>query len=223
MNCPVVQALYPDYLDGQTTGEERVEMERHLEACPECTTQSAQFERLRAEMRSMPALRVPADLDVRLQVLASRELVRQRASASLSARLMYWGSQLKLAADNLMRPLAVPLAGGLTSAVVLFGALMPSLGMQRTVSNDVATPLYQEASVEMMPELVGKESGGDTTIEVRVDERGRLIDFTVPDGQMTSEIGNMILFTQYAPARVFFQPARGGKIMLRRSRIVVKG
>jgi hypothetical protein len=40
---------------------------------------------------------------------------------------------------------------------------------------------------------------------------------------MTSELGNMILFTTYQPAKLFGLPATGGKIVLRRSRIVVKG
>ncbi|MBI1789815.1 MAG: zf-HC2 domain-containing protein [Acidobacteria bacterium] len=223
MNCPVVQSLYPDYLDGQLSGEERMAVERHLAQCLDCEAESGQFVRLREEMRSLPVREIPTDLSVNLQVLASRELVRWRASASLPARIQYWAGQLRLAVDNLMRPLALPFAGGLTSAVFLFSALMPSLGFQRNLANDVPTPLYQEASVYVLPELVGRHTNGDTLIEVQLDEHGRVLDFSVPDGKMTSEIGNMILFAQYSPARVFGQPAPGGKILMRRSRIVVNG
>ena len=37
MNCEKCQALLSDFLDGTLTGEARVLLGRHLEACPTCT------------------------------------------------------------------------------------------------------------------------------------------------------------------------------------------
>jgi len=76
-----------------------------------------------------------------------------------------------------------------------------------------------------VPELVSPRVKIDdnTLIEIELDANGRVIDYSIPEGKMTSDVGNMILFTTYTPARFFGQPATGGKIVLRRSRIVVKG
>ena len=138
--------------------------------------------------------------------------------------LEYWASRFRLVVDNLMRPLAVPFTGGLASAIFLFGLLVPNLGFLRSDLNDVPTPLSTEAGVESVADIGPKSRGGgdDTLVEVKIDGQGRMVDYYVPHGQMTSELGNMILFTTYTPARMFGQPAPG-KIVIRRSRIVVKG
>jgi hypothetical protein len=49
-----------------------------------------------------------------------------------------------------------------------------------------------------------------------------MVDYFVPQGQMTSEIGNMLLFTTFTPATQFLRPT-SGKVVIRLSRIVVKG
>ncbi len=126
-----------------------------------------------------------------------------------------------LVIDNLMRPLAVPFAGGLTSALFLFGMLVPYLGLLRNPANDKPTALYTEASVESVADF-GSRNSDDTLIEVRIDGQGRMVDYSVLQGQMTSDVGNFLLFTTYTPATLFLQPA-SSRIVIRRSRIVVKG
>ena len=59
-------------------------------------------------------------------------------------------------------------------------------------------------------------------IEVQIDGQGRMVDYSVLQGQMTSDVGNFLLFTTYTPATLFLQPA-SSRIVIRRSRIVVKG
>ena len=59
-------------------------------------------------------------------------------------------------------------------------------------------------------------------VEVQVDEQGRMVDYNVLEGQMTGDFGNLLLFATFTPATVFLQPT-SGKVVIRRSRIVVKG
>jgi hypothetical protein len=69
-------------------------------------------------------------------------------------------------------------------------------------------------------------------IEVQIDDQGRMLDCSVLEGQMNSDVGNFLLFTTYTafedraissrPAALFLQPA-SSRIVIRRSRIVVKG
>jgi hypothetical protein len=163
----------------------------------------------------------PPELRTQLQVLASKELVRRRQWVSVSAALGSLGASARLVIDNLMRPLAVPLAGGLTSALFLFGILVPYLGMLRNPANDRPTALYTEASLESVADF-GSRSNDDTLIAVQIDGQGRMVNYSVLQGQMTSDVGNFLLFTTYTPATVFLQPA-ASRIVIRRSRIVVKG
>jgi len=93
----------------------------------------------------------------------------------------------------------------------------------RTAGNDQPSALSTEASVDNVADFGAQsKSSGDTLIEVQVDEQGRMVDYNVPEGQMTGEIGNMLLFTRFTPATKFLWPATG-KLIIRVSRIVVKG
>ena len=62
------------------------------------------------------------------------------------------------------------------------------------------------------------KSADDTLIEVQVDGQGRMVDYDVSQGQMTSEIGNLLLFTTFTPATQFLRPTTG-KVVIRLSRI----
>ena len=183
-------------------------------------------EEIRNQLRALPILRPPRQLTVELQVVASREQARRLREVTLSwlDRAL---DRLRPVVDNLMRPLAIPFAGGLASAVFLFGSLVPNLGTSRqqieNIENDVATPIYQEAGVQTVSDFGGRgKCADDTLVELSIDSQGRVVDYTVPQGRMTSEMGNLILFTTYIPAKMFGQPTQG-KVMFRRSRIVVKG
>jgi hypothetical protein len=226
MNCQAVQKVISAYVDRRLLGEERSRVERHLTGCRKCASESEQQTLLREALLSMPAARPPEPLDTRLRVLASRASSRRRLGV-----VGHTASRVKLVFENLMRPLALPFAGGLTSAVFLFSMLIPHLGtgflehdhrlQQHSIRNDVPTMLTTGASVESMADFVPKIPE-DTLIEITIDRQGRMVDYSVPHGQMTSEIGNTLLFTTYSPATYFLRPT-SGKILLLRSRIVVKG
>ena len=143
---------------------------------------------------------------------------------SLSAFLRYWIEQCRLPIDNLMRPLRQP-AGRRTglSALFIFLMLIPSLAFLRDSTNDKPTALYTEASVVSIADFASHSKGSDDTlVEVKIDGSGHMVDYRVLQGQMTSEIGNLLLFTTFTPATMFLQPT-AGTIVIRRSQIVVKG
>ena len=66
----------------------------------------------RASLRDMARPRVPAALATQLRVMASHERARQVARARVSRPLGHWVTATRLAFDNLMRPFAVPVTGG---------------------------------------------------------------------------------------------------------------
>jgi len=211
------------YLDNRLEEQERKGVEVHLAACGECATRHERMEELRRNLRSLPIVRAPRKLATELQVLASRELVRRRSTSSVAARMQFWAERARLLMDNLMRPLALPaVGGGLTSALFIFGMLM-NLGYLRTAANDTPSTLYTEASVVKMAAFTSHtNSSDDTVIEVQIDGRGHMVDYNVLQGQMTGEMGNLLLFATFTPATMFLQPT-SGKVVIRRSQIVVKG
>jgi anti-sigma factor RsiW len=218
MSCQFIQESISSYLDNRLEEQERETVDRHLAACGECAALHRQTLQLRVNLRSMAPVRPPKRLGFELRVLASREVLRRSQTTS-----QFWRAKIRLMIDNLMRPLALPFAGGLASAVIIFGVLVPTLGFLRTAGNDQPSALSTEASVDNVADFGAQsKASGDTLIEVQVDGQGRMVDYNVPVGQMTGEIGNMLLFTRFTPATKFLKPA-AGKLVIRVSRIVVKG
>ena len=186
---------------------------------------------LKSALRTLPRRMPPMDLSIRLQIIASRESRRRRVRSSWAAMWNAVRQDLRLWANNLMRPLAIPTAGGFISASLLFGILAPSLAIP-TVSarttNDVPTVLYTQASVKnFLP--IGFEGNDDLVVEITVDENGKLVDYTIPHSgngstRLHRNIENQILFTEFTPATMLGQPMAGKvKITFVSSHIDVKG
>jgi hypothetical protein len=225
MKCQAIQETLSGFIDHQLPEEEKQAVETHLAECRHCELRYKQSLHLRDALHALPLAKPSKRLQVQLKIMASRERIRAARVHDLHSRIEYFSWRFKLLIDNLMRPLAVPTAGGLLSAVLLFAALMPSLGFERNLDNDVPIFNYQEATIYSVPDFVPRNRNVDDSlvdIEVEVDSQGRLLNYSVATGQMTGELGNMILFTTYSPAKMFGQPTNG-RIILRRSRIVVKG
>jgi anti-sigma factor RsiW len=229
MKCQAVDRRVSAYLDGLLSAEERRHIEAHLDGCPACALQTQQLAQLRTRLRALPARTPPPHLTTRLRVLASRERAQVAIRASHGALIRHWLEHTSLIAHNLMRPLALPFAGGLVSALVLFSMLVPQFPGRTVVSDDVPTMLTTEATVKSaMSYGLGDD---DIVVDVLVDESGRMLDYWVPDGQgwagdpqLRQSIEKTLVCTQFTPATMFGQPASGKlRITLRRSHVEVKG
>lgn len=211
------------FLDDRLTDPERRSVALHLEVCEACSSERERTARLRAAMRSMPVAYPPARLETDLQILASKEIVRARRMGSVSAFTRDWMDRVRLLVDNLMKPLALPFAGGLTSALFMFVMLLPSIDFLRNTTHDTPSTLYTEASIDKIDEFAPRgKANDDTVVEVQIDGQGHMVDYNVLEGTMTGEVGNLLLFATFTPATVFLQPT-SGKIVIRHSHIVVKG
>ena len=79
---------------------------------------------IRQALRSIPRRTAPPQLNARLRVLASRERQRRLQRLTWKQRWQTALDHFQLIAKNSMRPLALPFAGGLCSAVMLFSMVM---------------------------------------------------------------------------------------------------
>src|SRR2546429_6095622 len=112
-------------LDGQLTSPEWDRSQAHFRSCSHCNAFFEFMQNLCADMRNMAKPAVPAGLTTELRVIASHEYARRLTRANLSALFQNWRGNIRLAFDNLLRPFAVPVTGGLFTALLLFSILTP--------------------------------------------------------------------------------------------------
>ena len=228
------------FLDRKLAEEERGNVSTHLESCPACTARLQSMQSLRAALRLMGQAPVPAALATQLRVLASHERLRHASGSAFATRLRYWGERLDLLFQNMMRPMAVPLAGGLLSALLLFGMLVPKLVFHHDFSDDLQLSLASDPEGHLVESLPGEgspiwlwkggsvrlepvgdavESGSDSTVlELTIDEYGRVASYSVNRGQLTPEMESLILFSRFTPAS-FFGKNTWGKVRVSFSRL----
>jgi hypothetical protein len=207
MTCRTVRNSLSAHIDGRLSGTEKLEVARHLSECHGCTAQMREMTRIRRAVRRLPAAAPPPDLTGVLRIIASREHSRRVARSQPWRRV---ADRLQLWVDNLMRPMALPFAGGLVSAVLLFAMLIPSFTIRRSLANDVPVGWFTEAAVAT-PDPFGFPDS-DCVVEAIVDGQGRVIDYRIQSGdvpdtpELRRQIENKLLFISFKPATAFGQP-----------------
>src|SRR4051794_22724275 len=119
MNCEHVREQISLMLDARLTSPEWEKSREHIRSCRQCDAHFEFMQNLHADLREMARPPVPARLTMQLRVMASHEYARRLTRASFSAFLQHCRGNMRLAFDNLMRPFAVPVTGGLFTALLL--------------------------------------------------------------------------------------------------------
>ncbi len=231
MKCRDAVERVSSALDGLTGPEGLEEARRHIDECSECALRIHQLRAVTASLRALPRLRASKDLTMRLRVAASRHLAERRRLESWRTAAVYWFDLARVWCANLMRPVAIPAAGGLLTAVLLFSMLAPTLAVRAaSTGEDVPTILSTEAAVKQSILSFGVIQG-DIVVDVLVDDNGRMVDYSAPPGQVWQHdpqlrryIENTLLCTQFTPATTFGQPRMGRiRITLRGNSVEVRG
>jgi len=215
MTCRSVQNWLPAHLDGCLPEESRRGVETHLARCGECALALDQLLEVRRALHELPVLAPPERLSVNLSILASREWVRRQRRRSLGAWVAERSARFRLWVDNLMRPVALPMAGGLLSALLLFSVLVPSIAFsRRPILRDVPISIFTEAALKSQSPFGFDDD--DFILEVLVNEQGMMVDYSVAEGRRLSldphlrrSIENNLLFTEFEPATAFGRPTSG--------------
>jgi hypothetical protein len=234
MSCDYARARISSLLDHGLEDQERRDTLAHLGSCGRCHDEYQAFEKQRLGMRSMEELAVPPLVTHRLRVLASHERSRQMARASVSARLRNMADNARLFRDNMMRPVALPVGGGLISALLLFGMLAPGLSSTRSLDFDpsvVSMVTLPQGSLRQLPapgrpvgapgEVVSVEMAGFVSVEsvcsiprstdsplleLTVDRYGHVLNWKMLQGELTPEVKSVILFSTFDPGTYFGLP-----------------
>ena len=229
MSCENVKELISLLPDGRMPRAERETVLAHTAVCRECGAHLETVQTQRAILRKMARTPIPADLTARLKVVASHERERQLARANIGVRVRRIANQIDLAFENLMRPVALPVTGGLVSALLLFGLMMPSLSFAHKTSGHesyadavpeqlsradifpatfptgqlVTNPYGQEDSDDDSPRIEPVDSTPSdflNIVDLTIDENGKVVDWTVVKGVVTADMKSVILLSTFEPA-----------------------
>ncbi len=217
-------------VDGSEAAEDRQILVEHVSICESCTTLVSEHRRLRQHIRALPVLQPPPKLHLALRSVAERDRSRRITWLRLVNWIGLWRLRLSLMLKDLMRPMALPVAGGVASALMLFGALMPDMFVEvHPVHNDIPTVLFTNASVkEAAWPVIGDNN---VVVDLNIDENGRLIDYSVVSGSpilrdeaLRRRFESALLLSQFTPANFFGQPMAGKvRVSFHTSRIDIKG
>jgi len=228
MTCRIVRQQLPRFLEGDLPEQDLRSLTRHLSSCAACARQCAERGRsnvrLVTSLRELPAISVPRELAIRLRLAASYEAARNQGRGDFSSATRRWWTRARLTMRDLMRPLALPAAGGLLSSMACFTMLASTLSFPQQVAiNDIPLGFTTQVEVDQLSPF--GYTGRDVVIELTIDKNGQVANYAA-HGSVTrndmKELGNLILFTSFAPATAFGQPT-SGKILLRSHRINVRG
>lgn len=198
---------------------------QHLAECRECDARARELMELRKLLRKLPESQVPARLASQLRVVASHEQAR-RTATRWQRFLWSW----ELAMDNLMRPVAIPFAGGIVAAIFAFSLITPSLTI-RAADASTDLPFYwltTKGAISFTPPF--DFQGDETEVILTIDSNGQITDYRAASGKVTRElidnIGNSLLFSSFDPPRLGGVPVSGivrVKFQKNGNFIVVKG
>jgi hypothetical protein len=221
MKCKDAKPLLSLFLDGMLSGSEMRELRGHFDACADCKSESLLLSQMQRLIAGVGRKQPPAELALKLRVLASREVAHSR-------RKPWEGISVRL--ENAFNAFMVPATAGMVSAIIIFGLLIGVLMPSRlSAANDVPTNLYTPPQLAFSP--FGIEAGWVNTdslvVEAYVDSNGRVQDYRVlsaPENakEIMPELNNMMIFTVFRPATSFGQPT-SGRTILSFSKINVKG
>jgi TonB family protein len=227
VSCEGTKSLLSRYLDGAVTGTEMQSVAAHLESCGGCNREFVLLRGTQAAVAALGRKKAPPELALKLKLALSREAARTPSRR-------WQGLQLQL--QHAFNVFMVPATAGALTAIVFFGLLMGFFALPSPLqaANDVELPLTFYTSPELKPypdfvrtTLAGKSSG-TVTVEAVVGEDGRVQDYRVlsdsegDDQQVDTELKNLMIFTQFAPATRFGMPTTG-RAVLSFEKINVKG
>ncbi len=226
MSCENVQERISLLLDCKLPAGDREHVLAHINSCRQCGSRFESMQYMRSSLRNLARPNVPPALASQLRVMASHERARQVARRNFAARVEHWVSLVRLCFDNMMRPFALPITGGLLSALVIFSVLVPNLSTPRSYSNEPPVAGLTSAMQWGDPDAIWLGTGdthawlepasaliygNQVSLTLVIDERGRVHDYYLSGGELTDEMKSLILLSQFKPATVNGQPTWGLK------------
>jgi hypothetical protein len=214
--CAEVREGFSSYLDGALSGVAMQSLAQHLDECGDCQTEFTALREIQNSLAAMGPAKAPAGLQARLRGALAEERARGTHLAWPTRLAEVW--RVKLA------PMALRAAAGTAAALLLVAGMSMAAVVVDTPTavqaNDeplgaVTAPHYLYSEVPPQPIEFGREV--PILIEAKVDEQGRVYDYTILSGPTDVSVERRVqanlLSSRFAPATVFGQPVAGRVVM----------
>jgi hypothetical protein len=228
VSCSFVMERMAAYVDEALDAGEALSVRRHAAECAVCHARIEEHRRTAASLKALGRVLAPAEIQIELRVLASREKLRQERWRSVPAFLHWLGEEASLRLNNFMRPFAIPVAGGLTAASLAFSMIVSSYPVGGRTLDDVPMPVYTAAVFKgIVPFDFARH---DIIVDLVIDRQGRILDYRIAGGDAAGDpevrrsIENILLFAEFKPATSFGQRVPGRvRISFQTGHIEVRG
>lgn len=199
------------------------EIAAHLDVCSGCAVEFAQWRNAQSLVSSVGPAKAPEDLGLRLRVALSQQMANTTGEKFARGRVRW---------QNTMLPLMWRVTAGFASTVAMLGAVALLIGMfapEPLLARD--EPLGMASNPRFLytsPEPAGGVADGNNPVVVQafVNGEGRVYDYKIVSGnadlKTRSQLKDTLLFSVFAPARVFGQPVPG-TVLLSFSGVSVRG
>jgi anti-sigma factor RsiW len=221
--CAHLREQFSAYLDGAVTGAVMHEIAAHLEVCPACSVEFAQWRNAQSLVSSIGPAKAPEDLGLRLRVALSQQMANT-TEEKFAREKVRW--------QNTLLPLMWRVTAGFASTVAMLGGVALLIGMfapEPLLARD--EPLGMASGPRFLytsPVSAEGVADGNNPVVVQafVNGEGRVYDYVIvsgnADNKTRSQLKDTLLFSVFAPARVFGQPVPG-TVLLSFSGVSVRG
>lgn len=224
LSCQVVRSALWDHAGGRLGEVENSKVSKHLLKCRACDRHRVEVSSLATGLKNLPVRRPPSIVSMRLRVAASRDRSARLLRLDMAARWKEFRQRARLTFDNLLKPLAVPAAGGILASFLCFGVIVNDLHLDPSYDNDMPVGLYRAVTIDELSPFCFE--GRDVLVQLTIDRDGNVTDFSVPQEKPSAdelrEIGNLVLYSSFKPARAFGQPV-SSKILLLIQHSTIRG
>jgi anti-sigma factor RsiW len=211
--CPHFRDQFSAYLDGAVTGAAMHEIAAHLEVCPGCAAEFAQWRNAQSLISSIGPAKAPANLGLRLRVALSQEAANTAQEKFARGRVRW---------QNRLSPMLWQVTAGLASTVALLGgvALLIGISPEPLLARDeplgmASSPRFVYSALE--PAGGVADSNNPVVVQAFVNGEGRVYDYRIvsgnADNKTRSQLEDTLTFSVFAPAQVFGQPVRGTVVL----------
>lgn len=211
LNCKTVRQSLWGYSARHSEDGDRQGIALHLSVCRDCELHYGEVQSLRTGLKHLPLRPVPPILNTRLAVLASRERARRISRLNFRTWVTEQASRARLFFDNLLKPLAVPAAGGILASFLCFGIIVDTLHLHYMPDWQEDMPINFSSEIAIGDLSPFSVTGQDVMVQLSVDSEGHVTDYALlhtdnPSADELQQIGNLVLFSTFTPAMRLGRP-----------------
>ncbi len=215
MICRWVLGRLGRYVEFSLNSIEASVLRWHLARCARCYERYEGAETMGGLLAELPKVWPPQTMTVRiLSAFSIEALVRDRPR-------MRWDRR-RLMLGNMLRPIAIPVLGGLSLALVMVPVLLSAFWMEPVAHADDVPLLFLASPVVSAPIMTLPSPypvAGNITVVAYIDAHGDVYDYLVAsneplEGGLHRRLANTLLTSKFQPARRFGQPIPGRRVIL---------